>query len=170
MKHRLLAFFVVAVLLSAPTSFAVQTSATVADVIKMWESKMSADNIVAFIERVGVYAPLSEEDIAQMEDAGLPARLIVEVDRSFSRMAGDDEQWRTKSSDAERRVRAARPLVYRAPYYSPYYSPYYRSYYTPWHTDFGFTFGHGGSGHRRFGRGGIVGHGGGRHGGGNHGR
>lgn len=156
MRSRLLAVSVVAIAMSliAPAAFAVQTRATVDDVIKMYQSEMSGADIVAFIEREGVYAALSQEDIARMEEAGLPARLVVAVDRSFTQMASADRQ-RTDPRARRRWSRTPRPVVYGRPYYDPYYSP--------WHTDIGFSFGRGGFGHG-FGRGGFGGHRGGHRG------
>lgn len=156
MRSRLLAVSIVAVALSliAPAAFAVQTRATVDDVIKMWEAKMSGEDIVAFIEREGVYAALSQEDIARMEEAGLPARLVVAVDRTFAQVLAADRA-PVDSRYRRQRSRTPRPVVYGRPYYAPYYSP--------WHADIGFSFGHGGFG-RGFGHGGF-GHGGGHRGG-----
>lgn len=154
MRRRLLAVSVVAMMLSllAPAAFAVQTRATVDDVIKMWQSEMSAADILDFIEREGVYGELTDENIARMEEAGMPARLIVDVDRAFGRMAEQSRNARP------RRSRAPRPVVYGSPYYDPFYRPYY----SPWRTGIGFSFGfgHGGFGHggRHGGFGGHRGH------------
>ncbi|HKR64277.1 MAG TPA: hypothetical protein VJZ00_11150 [Thermoanaerobaculia bacterium] len=157
MRRRLLAVSVMAIMLSllAPAAFAVQTRATADDVIKMYQANMSGADIVAFIEREGVYAALSQEDIARLEEAGLPARLIVAVDRTFTEMAADDRQ-RADSRTRVRQPRARRPVVYGSPYYDPFYRPYY----SPWHADIGFSFGHGGFGHggRHGGFGGHRGH------------
>lgn len=158
MRSRLLAVSLVAMMLSliAPAAFAVQTRATVDDVIKMYQANMSGADIVAFIEREGVYAALTQEDIARLEEAGVPARLVVAVDRTFTDMAAEDRQ-RADSRTRARRPRTSRPVVYGSPYYDPFYRPYY----SPFHTDIGFSFGHGGFGHGGFGRGG---HGGGHRG------
>lgn len=160
MRKRLLAVSVVAMLLSliAPAAFAVQTRATVDDVIKMYRANMSGADIVAFIEREGVYAALSQEDIARLEEAGVPARMVVAVDRTFTEMAADDRQSADPRTRA-RRPRATRPLLYGSPYYDPFYRPYY----SPFHTGIGFSFGHGGFGHGGFGRGGHRGGHRGRH-------
>lgn len=158
MRSRLLAVSLVAMMLSliAPAAFAVQTRATVDDVIKMYQANMSGADIVAFIEREGVYVALSQEDIARLEEAGLPARMVVAVDRTFTEMAADDRQ-RADSRTRARRPRASRPVVYGSPYYDPFYRPYY----SPFHI--GFSFGHGGFGHGGFGRGGHRGGRRGRH-------
>lgn len=155
MRSRLLAVSLVAMMLSliAPAAFAVQTRATVDDVIKMYQASISGADIVAFIEREGVYAPLSQDDIARLEEAGVPARMVVAVDRTFTEMAADDRQ-RADSRTRARQPRARRPVVYGSPYYDPYYRPYY----SPWHTDIGFSFGHGGFGRGGFGHGGFGGH------------
>lgn len=138
MRRRLLAVSVMAIMLSllAPAAFAVQTRVTVDDVIKMWQSEMSAADILDFIEREGLYGELTDENIARMEEAGLPARLIVDVDRAFSRMAEQASRLRA------RRSRAPRPVVYGPSYYDPFYRPYY----SPWRPGIGFSFrfGHGG--------------------------
>ena len=154
MRSRLLAVSLVALMVSliAPAAFAVQTRATVDDVIKMYQANMSGADIVAFIEREGVYAPLSQEDIARLEEVGVPARLVVAVDRTFSQMAADDRQ-RADSRTRASRSRAPRPVVYGAPYYDPFYRPYY----SPWYTSIGFSFGHGRVGHGGFGRSGHRG-------------
>lgn len=151
MRSRLLAVSIVAVVLSliAPAAFAVQTRATVDDVIKMWEAKMSDADIVASIERARVYAALSQEDITRLEEAGLSTRLIVAVDRTFTQMVADDRADDRRPGDSRytrQRSRARRPLVYARPYYGPFHSP--------WHSDIGFSFGHRGFGHGGFGHGG----------------
>ena len=161
MRSRLLAVSLVALMVSliAPAAFAVQARATVDDVIKMYQANMSGADIVAFIEREGVYAALSEEDIARLEEAGIPARLVVAVDRSFTQMAADDRQ-RADSRARASRSRVPRPVVYGSPYYDPFYRPYY----SPWRTSIDFSFGrHGRFGHGGFGRGGHRGGHRGRH-------
>lgn len=161
MRSRLLAVSLVALMVSliAPAAFAVQARATVDDVIKMYQANMSGADIVAFIEREGVYAALSEEDIARLEEAGIPARLVVAVDRTFTQMAADDRQ-RADSRARASRSRVPRPVVYGSPYYDPFYRPYY----SPWRTSIRFSFGHhGGFGHGGFGRGGHRGGHRGRH-------
>lgn len=142
MKRNMLVMSAVAVLLMlAPAAFALHTRATVDDAVKMWSSGMTADEIVTFIEKSGVYGPLSDENIARLEEAGMPARLIVDVDRAFTRMADAD------TGQYAPAYRAPRPVVYGSPYPYPYYSP--------WRTGIGLSFGFG----RGFGRGGF-GHGG----------
>jgi hypothetical protein len=160
MSSRLLGVALVATMLSliAPAAFAVQTRATVDDVIKMYQANMPGADIVAFIEREGVYAALSQEDIARLEEAGVPARMVVAVDRTFTEAAADDRQ-RADSRTRAQQPRARRPVVYGSPYYDPFYRPYY----SPFRTGFGFGFGHGGFGHGRFGWGGHSGGHRGRH-------
>ena len=149
MKRNMLVMSAVAVLLMlAPAAFALHTRATVDDAIKMWSSGMTTDEIITFIEKNGVYGPLSDENIARMEEAGMPARLIVDVDRAFGRMAEADTRQSVPA------YRAPRPVVYGYPYPYPYY--------TPWRTGIGLSFGFGrGFGHGGFGRG--FGHGRGGH-------
>lgn len=114
----LVLFLVVAVLTAVPISANQDTPRTTgADIVRMWDAKVSSDTIILFVRQSASDVVLTAEDIAMMAEAGLPDRFI----RDLVKAAGNP-----------RGRRASYPLY--APPYDPYYygyNGYYRSPY-PW--------------------------------------